>query len=212
MTISDVLNDDVELAAVIPEVVEEEGDKCEPEKLSDEFPTMAQSVKEWTRIESKGKKLAHNQSNPKEDPISSSMNPRLTGDELLHKFENVCYFYKIGKCKFGKECKKDHPKFCQKFITHGPQKLNPKGCDCKCHNLHPIACRDSIKNRKCGREKFRFYHLKGTKKIGSSETTQTQSTTPVINAQIKLSEMWKSVNLINYPIKTNLVTHPDVYV
>ena len=33
-----------------------------------------------------------------------------------------------------------------------------------------------------------------------------------INAQIKLSEMWKSVNLINYPIKTNLVTRPDVNV
>ena len=30
-----------------------------------------------------------------------------------------------------------------------------------------------------------------------------------INAQIKLSEMWKSTNIINYPIKTNKVTRPD---
>ena len=30
-----------------------------------------------------------------------------------------------------------------------------------------------------------------------------------INAQIKLSEMWKSTNIINYPIKTNKVTRPN---
>ena len=73
-------------------------------------------------------------------PSASEAFPQLSGDEMLHKFENACYFYKIGKCRFGKECKKDHPKFCQKFIIHGPIKFNPKGCDSKCNNLHPIAC------------------------------------------------------------------------
>ena len=32
-----------------------------------------------------------------------------------------------------------------------------------------------------------------------------------INAKIKLSEMWKSVNIINYPIKTNLLSSSDDY-
>ena len=30
-----------------------------------------------------------------------------------------------------------------------------------------------------------------------------------INAQIKLNEMWKSVNILNYPIKTNFLTRVD---
>ena len=114
----------------------------------------------WTLIESKNKKVNKTQS----QNSSSKSSQQLTGDELLHKFENTCYFYKLGKCKFGKECKKDHPKFCQKFINQGIIKNNPKGCDGKCNNLHPIACRDSLKSRECEREKCRFYHLKGTKK------------------------------------------------
>ena len=30
-----------------------------------------------------------------------------------------------------------------------------------------------------------------------------------INAQIKLNEMWKSVNIENYPIKTNTVSRTE---
>ena len=29
--------------------------------------------------------------------------------------DNVCYFYATNKCKFGKECRKEHPKICNKF-------------------------------------------------------------------------------------------------
>ena len=30
-----------------------------------------------------------------------------------------------------------------------------------------------------------------------------------INAQIKLNEMWKSVNIVNYPIKTNVLARVE---
>ena len=29
--------------------------------------------------------------------------------------DNVCHFFATNKCKFGKECRKEHPKICQKF-------------------------------------------------------------------------------------------------
>ena len=54
-------------------------------------------------------------------------------------------------------------------------KSNPKGCDSKCNNLHPIACRDSIKSRECARDKCRFYHLKGTKKPDTLSSPQVHS-------------------------------------
>ena len=89
----------------------------------------------------------------------------LTSDvHYKEKFENVCHFYKNGHCRFGVDCRKDHPKFWQKFIYNGLAKQNSKGCDGKCGKLHPNACRDSLKNRECSREKCKFYHLKGTKK------------------------------------------------
>ena len=109
-----------------------------------EFPSLAQSMAEWNKEDRKGKKELNNKL--QEPSQGTSRNAQqLTGDELLHKFQNVCYFYKIGKCRFGKECKKEHPKFCQKFLNFGPIKSNTRGCDSKCNNLHPIACRDSIK-------------------------------------------------------------------
>ena len=174
MTVSDNF-DDEELSVVTPEVDGEDGDEGEKSGLnsSGEFPTLAQSMTKWSLVENNGKKPA--QKINELLPSGSNTNPILTGDELLHKFENTCYFYKLGKCKFGKECKKEHPKFCQKFINNGPIKLNTKGCDNKCNNLHPIACRDSIKSIECVREKCRFYHLKGTKKPATVQQQQFQS-------------------------------------
>ena len=124
-------------------------------------------------MENKDKKPAQKITEPL--PSGSKTNPILAGDELLHKFENTCFFYKLGKCKFGKKCKKEHPKFCQKIINNGPIKLNTNGCDNKCNNLHPIACRDSIKSSKCAREKCRFYQKKGAKKPATVQQQQFQS-------------------------------------
>ena len=114
MTVSDNL-DDEELSVVTPEVDGEDGNEGEKSGLnsSGEFPSLAQSMTKWSLVENKGKKPAKKINGLL--PSGSKTNPILTGDELLHKFENACYFYKIGKCRYGKECKKEHPKFCQKF-------------------------------------------------------------------------------------------------
>ena len=188
MTISDNLGDDE--ISTSPHSDEDDGDDGEqgdsqtPKELAggipvdiienEEFPTLAQSMVKWTLVESKNKK--ENKSPSQNSSFRSPQQHQLTGDELLHKFENTCYFYKLGKCKFGKECKKEHPKFCQKFINFGIIKNNSKGCDSKCNNLHPIACRDSLKSRVCDREKCKFYHLKGKK---------SQSQMPVLNRRFQ---------------------------
>ena len=74
----------------------------------------------------------------------------------------MCKFYKKGKCRYGKECRNEHPKFCKKFIKHGSLKFSPQGCDRKCGKPHPDACRDSLRTKECNRENCRFYHIKGT--------------------------------------------------
>ena len=39
--------------------------------------------------------------------------------------KKICRFYSQGVCKFGKECRFEHPKYCQKFKAHGLKKFNP---------------------------------------------------------------------------------------
>ena len=38
--------------------------------------------------------------------------------------DNVCYFYATNRCKFGKDCRKEHPKICNKFKKFGLKKFN----------------------------------------------------------------------------------------
>jgi hypothetical protein len=81
----------------------------------------------------------------------------------------MCKFYKKGKCRYGKECRNEHPKFCKKFIKHGSLKFSPQGCDRKCGKHHPDACRDLLRTKECNRENCRFYHIKGTNAKKSRE-------------------------------------------
>ena len=81
----------------------------------------------------------------------------------------MCKFYKKGKCRYGKECRNEHPKFCKKFIKHGSLKFSTQGCDRKCGKPHPDACRDSLRTKECNRENCRFYHIKGTNARKSRE-------------------------------------------
>ena len=83
--------------------------------------------------------------------------------EARDRGKEICRFYKNGTCKFGKECRKEHPKFCKKFTKHGLRKHNPQGCDCKCGKVHPNACRESLRSKECSRDQCRFYHIGGTK-------------------------------------------------
>ena len=81
----------------------------------------------------------------------------------------MCKFYQKGKCRYGKECRNEHPKFCKKFIKHGSLKFSPHGCDRKCGKPHPDACRDSLRTKECNRENCRFYHIRGTNASKSRE-------------------------------------------
>jgi hypothetical protein len=74
----------------------------------------------------------------------------------------VCRFYKQGNCKFGKDCRNDHPKFSKKITKHGILKYSPQGCNEKCGKLYPSACRETLRTKECLREKCMFYHIKGT--------------------------------------------------
>ena len=73
-------------------------------KLPYYIPNIRQKEEEWINVGPKGKALIK-----KSDPIQSGsglqplVNPISAGGELPNKLENVCYFYKIGKCRFGKE-------------------------------------------------------------------------------------------------------------
>ena len=78
--------------------------------------------------------------------------------------KNICHFYTINKCKFGKDCRKEHPKMCPKFKKHGLKKFNKLGCEESCQNYHPKACFEAMKTKTCKRSGCKFYHIAGTKK------------------------------------------------
>ncbi len=82
-----------------------------------------------------------------------------------NKDKELCRFYARGQCTRGKECRFDHPSICKKFRQFGSISTNKKGCDGKCINFHPNACRNSVKNRTCDWRECKFFHLKGTKRI-----------------------------------------------
>ena len=95
---------------------------------------------------------------------AKSSDPKITVNDK----KPLCKFFRNGKCKRGKECCFDHPPICNKFRQFGTKNLDDKGCDEKCNQYHPNACRDSLKNRTCSRTDCLFYHLKGTKLVERS--------------------------------------------
>ena len=115
---------------------------------------------------------------PTQDTSSGSGSDTETGDlkdpnskkEPLAQ-KPVCKFFTNGKCKFNKECRFQHPKICQKFRHHGDSKYDANGCDGKCDEFHPNACRNSLKSKTCTYKECRFYHIKGTKTIERGNVT-----------------------------------------
>ena len=68
--------------------------------------------------------------------------PDQGAQKIKEKFdnENVSYFFATNKCKFGKECRKKHPKICNKFKKFGLAKFNKSnGCNEDCEHYHPKA-------------------------------------------------------------------------
>ena len=95
----------------------------------------------------------------------------------MHK-ANICQDYANFRCKhgiLGKKCSLDHPKPCEKYLTHG---LNQKvGCNRgkRCRFFHPNMCRNSLKHHKCFREDCPYPHIRGTWRTNyDTRTAQTQ--------------------------------------
>ena len=62
---------------------------------------------------------------------------------LMTKMEpttHICRFYKNGKCKYGAECRFDHPFICKKFKMFGPKKSKFPSI------LQPSHCKASPRN------------------------------------------------------------------
>jgi len=151
-------------AAIIPEGKEDEED--DPDAI----------FQDSQEVISQDEDIQISQSQNSQSQNSQSQNSKASGRQRAPSCENkqipanqMCKFYKKGKCRYGKECRNEHPKFCKKFIKHGSMKFSPQGCDGKCEKPHPDACRDSLRTKECNREKCRFYHIKGTntKKTGA---------------------------------------------
>ena len=78
-----------------------------------------------------------------------------TKGELKTKVDpkDICHFYATNKCKFGKDCRREHPKICIKLKKFGLTKFNNKnGCTEDWENYHPKACFESLKTKTCKRQ------------------------------------------------------------
>ena len=87
--------------------------------------------------------------------LQKNVVPATAEKKIKTKFDpsNVCHFFESNKCKFGKECRKEHPKMCVKFKKFGLQKFNKNknGCSDDCEHYHPRACFESMKTKTCKR-------------------------------------------------------------
>lgn len=91
----------------------------------------------------------------------------LTQPESEDKWEEtmpkICRYYRRNECKFGKNCKFDHPEQCDVFKKNGLAKFNPRGCDGKCKKLHITVCKNSLKKGVCDKSDCKFFHTTATK-------------------------------------------------
>ena len=76
---------------------------------------------------------------PTQGPSGLQKNTEVSKNTKV-KFDpsNVCHFYSSNKCKFGKDCRKEHPKMCIKFKKFGLQKFNKNknGCNDECEHYN----------------------------------------------------------------------------
>lgn len=90
----------------------------------------------------------------------------------------ICRYHRRGNCRHGltgKNCPFKHPKLCQKYIKHGPNRDH----DCKqgkeCTFLHPTLCRNSLNKGMCFYQKCKFIHPEGTVRHRENKTTMKSS-------------------------------------
>ena len=98
-------------------------------------PNTGEAKKPESNVDPKsdaGKMLEVPQTGPKTQILSSEKEAK-KGE--VKKSNEICHFYTINKCKFGKECRKTHPKICPKFKKCGLKKFNKNGCEESCTKL-----------------------------------------------------------------------------
>jgi hypothetical protein len=86
------------MAAMVSEDLEEDE---ENEMFQD---TLSQN----TETQSQNSQVSNNQNQQSQSQNSEGQNKNNSATQ-------ICRFYKQGNCKFGKDCRNDHPKFCKKF-------------------------------------------------------------------------------------------------
>ena len=148
---------------------EDEGDEEENEDESDdEF--MSQMLKTARQKDALAAKKKTKQAPAPNAGQGQSRDTHGNGEhkDVKNKPKNskeVCRYYARGKCNKAKDCRFGHPNICKKFRKLGGVSTNKNGCDGKCDDFHPNACRSSLRNKTCSFFECRFFHLKGTKKI-----------------------------------------------
>ena len=66
--------------------------------------------------------------------------PSAKGKEATEpELKLVCYFYSRNNCKFGKDCRYEHPKIRIKFKKFGLKKFNKSGFDNECESFSLIV-------------------------------------------------------------------------
>ena len=118
--------------------------------------------------------------------VNSSENKdkeQINDQNMTNKSQEICRFYKRGKChhgkngkkpdKHGKICAFSHPTTCKKFENYGHKE---EGCrNKKCDKLHLNLCKIFMRHNFCKyEEKCRYFHPKKLKNINSKEP-ETQS-------------------------------------
>ena len=92
-----------------------------------------------------------------------------------NKNKTVCRYYSAGKCQHGRvgsDCRYSHPKMCRKYIKNGYNIHNgcTRGANCKF--FHPKLCHNSVDFFQCDKVYCNYYHLVGTPRPNSGNSTQ----------------------------------------
>ena len=73
-------------------------------------------------------------------------------NNITNRENNNCHFWMTKKCKFGNQCKYEHPTRCKELMENG------KCRDTNCKQVHPKICRNMLNDGYCSRKNCWFNH------------------------------------------------------
>ena len=119
------------------------------------------------------------------DPPAKDPAPSLPVCEAYLKMN--CPHGRTGKKLInGVACSKAHPPRCFRYCKYGAHGAgSPMGCKNgdKCKYMHPKLCRDSVNKRVCLNSDCKFFHLKFTRRKGTQQSNDEQSSNRSRNQQ-----------------------------